>query len=390
MATINIAQTFTDKRIFASALGDPASWRLWLTILCAAFALPLDAAQLETFAVISGGRQPPTKIVRELWVLAGRRSGKSRIAALVAIYIALFVKHRPAIGERPIVLVIAGSIDQSATVFGYVKGFLEASPVLRKEVANVKRHEIELKNGVIIAVHSNSFRTVRGRTLVACIMDEVSFWKDETSATPDVEMYRAVLPSMATTSGMLIGISTPYRRMGLMFQKHRDYFAHDDNEVLVVQGASKLFNPSLSDETIALQRAADPTAAISEWDAAAFRDDLRGFLDDERIDSAIEYGRPLELPPRPYPMHYEAFTDASGGAGLDAYSIAVGHRERIQGSGHDYYIIDAVRGTSGKFDPAEITKQYAALLKEYRITSVSGDRYSAEWVQGAWRRENIN
>jgi hypothetical protein len=42
-------------------------------------------------------------------------------------------------------------------------------------------------------VHSNSFRTVRGRTLVATVFDEVSFWKDETSATPDIEMYRAVL-----------------------------------------------------------------------------------------------------------------------------------------------------------------------------------------------------
>jgi hypothetical protein len=187
-------------------------------------------------------------------------------------------------------------------------------------------------------------------------MDEVSFWKDENSATPDVEMYRAIMPALATTR-------------------------------LVVQGASKLFNPSLSDELIAAQRAADPTSAASEWDAL-FRDDLRGFLSDDLIDAAVEHSRPLELPPRPFPMHYKAACDASGGAGLDAYTISIGHRERL--GDHDFYITDLVRGTRGKFDPHEVTKQYAALLKEYRITSITGDRYSKEWVAGAWRAQNIH
>jgi hypothetical protein len=39
---------------------------------------------------------------------------------------------------------------------------------------------------------------------------------------------------LATTGGMLIGISTPYRRIGLLHQKHRDYFGVDDPDVLVV------------------------------------------------------------------------------------------------------------------------------------------------------------
>jgi hypothetical protein len=133
--------------------------------------------------------------------------------------------------ERPMVLVIAGSVDQARTVFGFVKGFLKTSPTLRREVIDIKRQEIELKNGVIIAVHSNSFRTVRGRTLAACVFDEVSFWRDETSATPDVEMYRAVMPAMATTKGMLVAISSPYRKLGLLYQKWRDHFGQNNDGV---------------------------------------------------------------------------------------------------------------------------------------------------------------
>jgi hypothetical protein len=237
--------------------------------------------------------------------------------------------------------------------------FLEASPVLAREVKALKRHEIELR--ITIAVHSNSYRTVRGRTLVAAIFDETAFWRDESTATLDTEVYTAVLPALATTGGMLNGISTPYRKIGLLHQKWRDHFGVNDDDVLVVQGVSSVFNPSLNDAMLAAQRAADPTAASAEWDAA-FRSDISAFLDDELIDAAIDHGRPLELPPVEGVV-YRAFVDAAGG-GPDSYAVAIGHREG------DTCVVDVVRGTSGKFDPQSVTREYAALCRDYRESSV--------------------
>ena len=49
--------------------------------------------------------------------MAGRRSGKRRIAAAVAVHLALFVQHRLAKGERGMCLVIAGSVDQARMLF---------------------------------------------------------------------------------------------------------------------------------------------------------------------------------------------------------------------------------------------------------------------------------
>jgi hypothetical protein len=199
-----------------------------------------------------------------------------------------------------------------------------------------------------------------------------------------VEVYRAVLPSLATTNGVLVGISTPYRKLGLLWQKHRDYFGQNSDAVLVVQGGTRLFNPTLSDETIAAQRAADPGAAASEWDAE-FRADISSYLDDALIDAAIEHGRPLELPPvRDSYRFYMAFCDASGGTGRDAYTFAIGHKQG------DQFVIDVARGTNGKFDPQEVTQQYAALLREYGCGTVTGDNYAAEWVAGAWRNTGIS
>ena len=226
---------------------------------------------------------------------------------------------------------------------------------------------------------------LRGRTLVAAVMDEVSFFRDESSATPDIETYRAILPSLATTDGMLIGISTPYRKMGLLHAKFRGHFGVDDDEVLVVKGGTKEFNPTLSERTIETQRAADPTAASSEWDAE-FRADISSFLDDQLIEQAIEHGRPLELPPTKtlFGSIYKAFTDPSGGVGQDAYTLAIAHKDGEQ------LVLDLVKGTQGKFDPQTVTQEYAALVKEYGIGTVTGDSYAAQWVTSAWLNTGIS
>ena len=354
-------------------------------MLRAAFGLSLSDEQLETFKKIAGGRAAPTQRLRELWCMIGRKGGKSKIAAAIAVYIALFVKHdRLSRGEKGMVLVLAMSMDQARVVFDYCLEFLQASKVLRKEIASITRHEIRLKNGIVIAVHANSFRSIRGRTLVACIFDEVAFWRDDQTATPDTEVYTAVLPSLLTTKGMLIGISSAYRRTGLLFQKHRDFFGQDSDDTLVVAGGTTVFNQTVTEVELKAMREADPTAASSEWDST-FRTDMAGFLDDPVIDGAVNELRPLELAPAPYGVFYRAACDASGGAqGGDAYSFSIAH---VVG---EKVIIDVVRAKFGPFDPQELTKQYADLCKQYRIGTITGDAYSKEWVQQAWRATGIS
>jgi hypothetical protein len=381
MNELGIDEALASPRLLGAALGSLDSWMVWSVALRAAFGLPLDELDRRVFRAIAGDRDLPKRRVRELWCIAGRGSGKSRMSAAVSIYLALFQKYKLAPGERGMCLVIAGTVDQARIVFDYIDGYLKASPALAREVVSRKQLEIKLRNGIVIGVHPNSFRSVRGSTLVACVFDETAFWRDESTATPDTEVYTAVLGGLGRTKpvGMLIGISTPYRKLGLLHSKWRDFFGADGNDTLVVQGTSKMFNPTLDDATIAAQRAADPAGAPAEWDAD-FRSDIGAFLDDEMIDRAIERGRPLELPPRAGVIYF-AFVDASGGAtGGDSYTLCIGHREG------NLCVIDVVRGTVGQFDPYETTQEYAALCTEYGIHTVTGDAYGREWVAGAWRK----
>lgn len=207
----DIVTALQDRATLGAALGDPASWATWFVVLRAAFALGLNRQERRRFARVAGGRKPPVRQVRELWCIVGRRAGKSRMAAAVAAYIAAFVDHsaRLAAGEVGVVAVISASKDQAATVLSYILAFFESAPALAGMVLSTTADEVRLAGGIVIQVTPASFRTVRGRTLLAAIFDEIGFWRDEASASPDVEVYRAVLPAMATTGGMLVAISSP-------------------------------------------------------------------------------------------------------------------------------------------------------------------------------------
>jgi hypothetical protein len=136
---------------------------------------------------------------------------------------------------------------------------------------------------------------------------------------------------------------------------------------------------------ISAQTAADPQAALSEWHGQ-FRADLSSFLDDSLIDGAVDHGRPIELPPRPKDWRYVAFTDPAGGgssANADSYTLSIAHQE------NEALVVDAVRGTRGRYDPMVVTSEYAALLKAYGVDKIVGDRYAAEWCAGAWRAAGV-
>src|ERR1019366_6726008 len=101
-------------------------------------------------------------------------------------------------------------------------------------------------NKVDIAVSTNSYRSVRGRSVLCAILDEVSFYRDDASANPDEELYAAIGPGLARVPGsILIGISTPHRKAGLLYRKFAESYGRDDPTVLVIRAPSATMNPTL-------------------------------------------------------------------------------------------------------------------------------------------------
>lgn len=378
MDNLPIDKALLDPRLLGDAIGDARSWSMWLDCLRAFYGRPLDDP--KGFAEVTGGRALPGKPMKELWAILGRSSGKSRIAAAIACYVALFVPHKLAAGEVGYVLVLSMTRDQAKIVFTYALGFLESSPALAKEIARTTTTEIRLRNGVIIATHAASFRSIRGRTMLAVVLDEVALWRQEDAAASDLECYRAVTPALARTRGPLIGISTPYMRGGLLFDKHRKFFGTDDPNVLVVQAPTTSFNPTIDQDAIAAALADDPESARAEWNAE-WRSDISAFLDDILIERAVDLHRPLELPPRT-DITYRAFADPGGGQ-HDHFTISVAHTE------DERTIIDLVRGAAAPYDPHEVVREFADLIRQYGIREIASDFYSAQWAETTWTASGI-
>lgn len=376
---MQIDTALADKHLLGAALGDTATWATWLATLKAAFGLQLTRQERKAFASVAGSRKPPQQKVKELWAIAGRGSGKSRIAAAIAVYVAAFLRHDLDPGEQGFVLCLAANRDQASVVFNYALAFMRRSPILKPMISSYTQSEIKFNNRVTIAVHTNSFRSIRGRALLAVIGDETAWWRDDASANPDVEVYRACQPSLLRCNGIWVGISSPYRRAGLLFNKFATHFDNDDDDVLVVNGPTTEFNPTIDRRKIDKAIAADPEAGRAEW-LAEFRSDLSALFDDSVIDEAVEVGRPLELPPR-LSNKYFAFVDASAGR-HDAFTICLSH---IEGGKDDTsWVCDVIRGRASPFDPRSVAEEYSNICRDYAITTITGDNFAGQWVAQAF------
>src|SRR5271166_4117615 len=147
---IGIDRALTDQKLLGAALGDPSSWSRWLSVLRAAFALPMSDVDLTAFAEVAGDRAPPAHRVNELWAVVGRRSGKTRIAAAISVYIGAIEQHRLAPGEVGHVLLLAASRDQAKVAFSYVLGFLQMSTLLRGQIVGVTADEVRLAGNIVM------------------------------------------------------------------------------------------------------------------------------------------------------------------------------------------------------------------------------------------------
>ena len=138
-------------------------------------------------------------------------------------------------------------------------------------------------------------------------------------------------------------------------------------------------NPTIPQSVIDAAYERDPAAASAEF-GAQFRNDINSYVSREAIAGATVPGR-RELLPAPN-LYYTAFADPSGGS-ADSMTLAIAHREG------EVAVLDCVREVKPPFSPEVVTRDFAAVLKSYRIRKVVGDRYAGEWVREPFKAQGI-
>ena len=361
-----------------AALNDPnlldlaaPSWAAWRPLLLACMGEALTADELAYFTRFTGRSEAPTRRVDEAWIVAGRRAGKTRAMAALAVYLAALCTHAHhlARGQRGYVLIVAPDLKQAGELIGYCRGIFE-SKLLRQLVLRETAEEIELRNGIVIRVQTPNYRRIRGFTAVAAILDEAAFWLDENTAQPDFEVLNAVRPCLATTGGLLVAISSPHARKGILWEAfQRDYGPDGDPGILVAKGSTLDFN---------LDRDANGKLKLQSWVDRTIRTRscCRGGRVRRRVPNrpgglrlAARSSRPAPIPSSsgrtipPSPTSASAIRPADQ---RDSMTLAIAHVE------DNITVLDLVREVVPPFAPSEVCEQFADVLKDLQGTHDPG------------------
>ncbi len=377
-------RALSDPKVLGGVLDGP-SWAAWRTLLIAMCGEALNDEERALFTQLTGRAQEPLHFVEEAAFVVGRRGGKSRAMSVLAAYLAGLCNYEDIIvpGERAILLVIAPDKQQAGIIVSYCRALFERKGWVPL-VARCDDQSIDLTSGVSIQVRWASFRRLRGPSYIGIIADEAAFWytEDDGSLNSDTEILNAVRPGLATTGGPLIIASSPYARRGELWEAYRRHFgASGDPLILVAQGASRAFNPSLKQSVVDRAYERDPASADAEF-GGQFRTDIEDFINREAVDACIDRGV-FERPPVER-IAYVGFVDPAGGSGQDSMTLAIAHRGKDRAA-----ILDCLREVKPPFSPAEVVKDFAAVAKSYRVSRLTGDHWGGEFVREPFRLAGI-
>ncbi len=367
--------------------GDLTSWGGWLTALRLLYGLPITNSKAYRLIEECTGRPPEALSEAGEYdtalFLTGRRSGKSRSSAVIAAYEAVLSGNHSKLapGEEGVVAVISPSKSQSRVVKKALHSFFANSAMLQAMLVRETATEFELANRVRIQILAGDYKTVRGFTMLAVVVDEVCFFGTDTdgAAKSDSELISAVQPALLTTGGRLIAISSPYRRSGWAYSQWERYHGADavSRGVLVWQAPSLTMNPMLNEEFIERRMDEDLAAARAEY-FAEWRDDVAAFISRDVVEPLVVRGR-VSLQPKAGNT-YRAFADLSGGRS-DAATLCITHRidaERI--------VVDYLGAWEAPFDPTAVLNDMARHLAKYGVRLVVGDNYAAQFVSEGFKR----
>jgi hypothetical protein len=228
------------------------------------FATELLGLKLDTWQ-----QQVLSSPSKRLLLNVTRQGGKSTISAVLGLHEAIYKPNS-------LTVILSPSQRQSSELFRKVTGMRERLP-FALDLVEDNRLSMAVRGGGRVVSLPSSESTVRGYSAVSLLIE------DEASRVED-NLYMAVRPMLATTSGRLILMSTPYGKRGHFFEA----WEHEAVWQKVKVTAHQI--PRISKEFLAEEKASMPLmwfeqeyeCVFGETEDSVFRyEDVMGALDKE-------------------------------------------------------------------------------------------------------------
>lgn len=353
----------------------------------------LDMTEVELYKYLTEKEYDDTEInsIRDVTMILGRRAGKTMCASLLAIYNAIKVNWQPMLGRKKIatILVMSHTTEFSNETIGEIRSIINDSPILSRLIDTKQKNTqstIALKvpfldkkgnitySNVRLRSNAASSKSSRGSACPVIIADELAFFgSDPHAKETDKEIMRAVTPSMLQfeDSAMLITLSTPNTRHGVLYEKYDNRFDLP-KKCVVLKAPSWVFNNRYRSEDFYDFWKEDPENFTREFEAN-FVDSLSSFLNPEFIDLAVMKGsKVIPAAAKKSKVKYIAAIDAAFKG--DIFTV------NVVGIGDNRITQHATLGFKGtRTNPIkayEVAKAIRELNKQYDFSVVYADQFS--------------
>jgi hypothetical protein len=331
------------------------------------FGVELTPKQRQLLAAVEAG------LLLHLWAL-GRRSGKTLLGALVALWLLLLrpdLREHVRTRERIFAVCVATNARQARLFVEAARTIVEGSPLLAPLVVSVTEDEIVFKNRGVLAAFPCTSRGGRGWPIAYLLLDEAAHFLDTDGNASAEPVFRSLVPSTAQfgDAARVIVSSSPFGTEGFFAETFR---AVEQGELpgCLAQHSTLDMRPGFASAALALERKRDPEGFRSEY-MAEFVPAGGAYLDAGRIADAV--GREHELRPGEV---VEAVAAADLAFVSDASALCIVGRDRERPERLRLVLArswkpEAKLGFGGTLD------EIAHLCRAYGVTRIHIDQFSA-------------
>lgn len=349
----------------------------------------LEGEERELAMTMFGGLDKvPPEVKRYVCLRLGRGSGKTTICAAYVVYQAVTADlSRCGPGDVPYVVTIAPDKPTAQLAIRMAREMIRGQPALERLVTADDTTSISLRrpDGRLVKLEAfaatRGGSAVRGRTIIAFIMDEAEFFTSNGDGTKDYsvddgDIFRALKPRLLPNGrGMLV--STPWPVETLMGRMFDDNWGNPTTALaikastLLARGNDPDIRAMIDDEM-----AKDPENARRELFCELEGLGSGEFFDPNALQLSVDkvYGFPQSFNPL-WPVAIG--TDL--GFTRDSSAIVVA---QFDGKYYRTVFIDELKPKAGKpLKPSEVIRKFATIAKAYGARGVVADSYYREAVK---------
>ncbi len=358
----------------------------------------LEGEERELALVLFGGLETvPAKAKRFVCMRLGRGSGKTTMCSAYAVYVAVCQPFKVGPGDTPYVITIAPDLPTAKLAISMCREMIRGNQALERLVCGDEKTVITLRrpNGQQVKIEafaaSRGGSTVRGRTILAFLLDEAEFFTSNAEggasyAVSDTDIFRALKPRLVRQGkGMLVSTPWPVETlMGTMFEANWGTCKAAlavKAPTLLVRGSDPDIRANVEDE-----RERDPDNCRREYDCEVDGVSGDGFFDATSLVSAVWETDAITTKDGstttvagPYNALWPTCAAADLGFKNDSSTLTI-----VQFDGRKYHTVAMVemRPKPGSpLKPSVVVRKFAEVAKLYGCTYIISDGHYRESVK---------